>query len=103
MYELAPSGATELAISHANDSREYLNDPQSIAVDSTGSVWVSNGLDYTVTQFIGAATAVVTPVAANLQSPSIAPRANLRPLRDSLHSIETLASMARDSFVGKDS
>lgn len=73
VYELAPSGATELAISHANDSREYLNDPQSIAVDSTGSVWVSNGLDYTVTQFVGAATAVVTPVAANLQSPYNSP------------------------------
>ena len=69
VYELAPSGTTELAISHANDSREYLNNPQSIAVDSTGSVWVSNGLDYTVTQFIGAATAAVTPLAANLQSP----------------------------------
>jgi len=73
VYELAPSGATELAISHANNSREYLNDPQSITVDSTGSVWVSNGLDYTVTQFIGAATAVVTPVAANLQSPYNSP------------------------------
>ena len=69
VYELGPSGATELAISHVNDSREYLNGPQSIAVDATGSVWVSNGLDSTVTQFIGAATAVVTPVAANLHSP----------------------------------
>ncbi|SNS46681.1 PKD repeat-containing protein [Granulicella rosea] len=69
VYELSPAGATMLAISHANQSREYLNDPQSIAVDSTGSVWVSNGLQYTVTQFIGAATPVVTPLAANLQAP----------------------------------
>ncbi len=69
VYELAPSGATELAISNPNQFREYLDGPQSIAVDSTGSVWVSNGLAYTVTQFIGAATAVVTPLAANLQSP----------------------------------
>jgi PKD repeat protein len=73
VYELGASGTTELAISHANQLREYLDDPQSIAVDSTGSVWVSNGLDYTVTQFIGAATAVVTPIAANLQAPYNSP------------------------------
>jgi hypothetical protein len=65
-----------LAISHANQSREYLNGPQSIAVDSTGSVWFSNSLDYTVTQFIGAATAVVTPLAANLQAPYNNPASN---------------------------
>jgi PKD repeat protein len=69
VYELAPSGATALAISHANQARAYLDGPQSIAVDATGSVWVSNGLGYTVTQFIGVATPVVTPLAANLQPP----------------------------------
>ncbi len=69
VYELSPSGTTVLAISHANELREYLDDPQSIAVDSTGSVWVSNGLAFTVTQFIGAATPVVTPLAANLHAP----------------------------------
>ena len=73
VYELAPSGTTTLAISHANQLREYLDDPQSIAVDSTGSVWVSNGLAYTVTQFIGAAVPVVTPIAANLLAPYNAP------------------------------
>jgi PKD repeat protein len=73
VYELAPSGTTTLAISHANQLREYLDDPQSIAVDSTGSVWVSNGLAYTVTQFIGAAVPVVTPLAANLQAPYNSP------------------------------
>ena len=67
--QISPSGAVVLAISHPNSLREYLDDPQSIAVDSTGSVWVSNGLDYTVTQFVGVATPVVTPIAANLQAP----------------------------------
>lgn len=69
VYELAPTGAPTLAIQHTTNLREYLDDPQSIALDSTGSVWISNGLDPTITQFIGAATPVVTPVAANLLPP----------------------------------
>jgi hypothetical protein len=44
---------------------EYVDGPQSIAVDSTGSVRASNGLAYNVTQFVGVATPVVTPLAAN--------------------------------------
>jgi hypothetical protein len=73
VVELAPNGSVAMYIAHANESREYLNGPQSIAVDSTGSVWASNGLAYNVTQFVGVATPVVTPLAANLTAPYNAP------------------------------
>jgi DNA-binding beta-propeller fold protein YncE len=43
--------------------------PASIAIDGSGNVWVGNGEAGTVTELIGAATPVVTPVVANLLSP----------------------------------
>jgi streptogramin lyase len=73
VVELAPNGSVAMYIAHANQQREYLDGPQSIAVDSTGSVWISNGLAYNVTQFVGVATPVVTPLAANLTVPYTAP------------------------------
>jgi hypothetical protein len=73
VVELNASGAPELTIAHQAEFREYLDGPQSIAADSAGCVWVSNGLAYTVTQFVGASTPVVTPLAANLTAPYNAP------------------------------
>ncbi len=73
VLELSPSGTLELSINHANSIREYLDGPQSIAVDSVGDVWVSDGDTNTVTEFLGVATPVVTPLAANLQAPYNAP------------------------------
>ena len=46
--------------------------PQGIAIDGSGDVWVANEID-TVTEFIGAATPVVTPLVANLIYPYGAP------------------------------
>ena len=50
-----------------------LSDPSSLAVDSSGNVWVTNGSMYcsgdycnTVVEFIGAAVPVITPIAAGL-------------------------------------
>jgi hypothetical protein len=73
VVELAPNGSVAMYIAHASELRKYLNGPQSIAVDSTGSVWASNGLAYNVTQFVGVATPVVTPLAANLTARYTAP------------------------------
>ena len=51
-----------------------LSDPSSLAVDSSGNVWVTNGSMYcyggaycnTVVEFVGAAVPVITPIAAGL-------------------------------------
>ncbi len=43
-----------------------LNSPAGIAVDSSGSVWTANSGDNSISVFIGLATPVVTPVAANV-------------------------------------
>jgi PKD repeat protein len=73
VVELAPAGAQAMYIAHQNSPRGYLDLPQSIAVDSTGAVWLSDGDTNTVTQFVGVATPVVTPLAANLNAPYNAP------------------------------
>jgi streptogramin lyase len=46
-----------------------LANPYFLAIDGSGNVWVTNFGYETVTEFVGAATPVVTPIAANLQSP----------------------------------
>jgi len=46
-----------------------LNTPTDIAIDPSGNVWVTNNTNSVVTEFIGAATPVVTPIVANLLSP----------------------------------
>lgn len=43
-----------------------LNQPQGVAVDSTGSVWTANSGDNTVSRFIGLANPVLTPLSANV-------------------------------------
>ena len=68
VLELSPSGALSMSINHANSIKEYLDGPQSIAVDGAGNVWFSDGDTNTVTEFLGVATPVVTPLAANLQA-----------------------------------
>lgn len=73
VVELAPSGALTMYIDHQSSPSGYLDTSNSIAVDSAGSVWLSDGNTDTVTQFIGAATPVVTPLAANLAPPYSAP------------------------------
>jgi hypothetical protein len=49
-------------------------DPNAIAIDCSGNVWTTNpGTAGSVTELIGAATPVVTPLVANLISPYSAP------------------------------
>ena len=43
--------------------------PNAIAIDGSGNVWAGNYSDESITEFVGAATPVVTPVVANLRSP----------------------------------
>jgi secreted PhoX family phosphatase len=73
VVKLAPSGTLAMYINHQTVARGYLNLPTSIAVDSAGDVWLSDGDTNTVTQFVGVATPVVTPLAANLAAPYNAP------------------------------
>jgi PKD repeat protein len=73
VLEILPDGTLGLSINHANSARAYLDGPQSIAVDGAGDVWFTDGDTNTVTEFLGVATPVVTPLAANLQAPYNAP------------------------------
>jgi hypothetical protein len=46
--------------------------PNSVAIDGSGDIWVANqtsGASYTVSELIGAASPVVTPIVSNLVSP----------------------------------
>lgn len=44
-----------------------VNTPQGVAIDGSGNVWTANAGDNTLTEFVGLASPVVTPLAANLQ------------------------------------
>jgi streptogramin lyase len=46
-----------------------LAEPYFLAIDGSGNIWVTNFGYETVTEFVGIAAPVVTPIAANLQSP----------------------------------
>ena len=43
-----------------------LNTPQALAIDGSGNIWTANSGDSTVSEFIGLATPVVTPLAATV-------------------------------------
>lgn len=57
------------AISTSNGFQAYMNEPDCIAIDGSGNIWVANKGDIYITQFIGLATPVVTPLVENLISP----------------------------------
>lgn len=64
LTELSPSDAI---LSGPNGySASGLNLPTAIAVDGSGDVWVANNAANTVSEFVGVATAVVTPIVAGL-------------------------------------
>ena len=49
-------------------------DPNAIAIDCSGNVWTTNaGTVGSLTELIGAATPVVTPLVANLITPYSSP------------------------------
>ena len=67
--ELALAGATPQALflSGPNGFVGGLNKPRGIAIDSAGKVWVASFGDNSVTEFVGAATPVLTPTATCLK------------------------------------
>ena len=57
-----------------------LSEPADIAIDGSGNVWVTNYGSYNgtnITEFVGAAAPVVTPIVANLKAPYGAHAVNL--------------------------
>ena len=45
------------------------SEPQMMAIDGSGNIWVADGGGVGLTEFVGAATPVVTPIVANLNTP----------------------------------
>jgi NHL repeat len=58
-----------VAISPSTGYQAGLNISLSLAIDGSGNVWTTNTNLNTVTEFVGAATPVVTPIVANLLTP----------------------------------
>lgn len=72
--EWSPSGSPIGNTGGANGyTGPYMSDPNGLAIDGSGNVWVANlgstSSAGTVTEFIGAAVPIVTPVVANLLTP----------------------------------
>jgi streptogramin lyase len=57
------------ALSPSTGYQAGLNLTLSIAIDGSGNVWTTNASLNTVTEFVGAASPVVTPIVANLLTP----------------------------------
>ena len=58
-----------IAISPSTGYQAGLNISLSLAIDGSGNVWTANSNLNTVTEFVGAASPVVTPIVANLLTP----------------------------------
>jgi hypothetical protein len=67
------------ALSPSTGYQAGLNLSLSLAIDGSGNVWTTNNSLNTVTEFVGAATPVVTPIVANLLGPTYGTRAVNRP------------------------
>ena len=61
--------STGVAVSPATGYQAGLNLSLSLAIDGSGNVWTTNSYLNTVTEFVGAASPVVTPIVANLLFP----------------------------------
>jgi len=64
----APMGAA-LSPASGFGSDASLSEPYAIAIDASGNLWVSNHGNSTITQFIGVATPVKTPLAGPPKAP----------------------------------
>ena len=58
-----------VAVSPSTGFQAGLNLSVSLAIDGSGNVWVSNNTLNSVTEFVGVATPVVTPIVSNLLNP----------------------------------
>jgi streptogramin lyase len=58
-----------VAVSYSSGYQAGLNGSLRIAIDGSGNVWVTNSSLNVLTEFVGAASPVVTPIVANLLTP----------------------------------
>ncbi|MES2392769.1 MAG: NHL repeat-containing protein [Acidobacteriota bacterium] len=61
------SAFTATGTAHTSASLGALQSPIGIAVDASGNIWTANSGDNTLTEFVGLASPVVTPLAARIQ------------------------------------
>ena len=66
LSKLAATSGTYAAANPSTGVGGALNTPVGVAVDASGNVWTANSGDNTVSEFIGLATPVTTPLAANV-------------------------------------
>ncbi len=66
---LTAISSTGSTITPPTGLQAQLLQPTSVAVDGSGDVWVTDTQYNSITEFVGAATPVVTPVVANLLAP----------------------------------
>ena len=66
--ELSSSG-TAISGSKGFTAGGLVNGPNGLAIDGSGNVWVTSGAGNNLVELVGAATPVVTPIAANLVTP----------------------------------
>lgn len=71
IHELTPSGKSVVPTGYYGANPVYSGSSTcaGVAVDSAGNVWVPNLTQSSVTEFVGVAVPVVTPIVANLLSP----------------------------------
>jgi hypothetical protein len=61
---LSPSGFTSLDV----------NEPDGIAIDGSGDIWLTNAADSVLVEFVGAAAPVVTPMAQAVKNNALGAR-----------------------------
>jgi DNA-binding beta-propeller fold protein YncE len=61
---MTPSGLTGAGV----------DEPDGIAIDGSGNIWLTNAADSVLVEFVGAATGVVTPLAAAVKSNTLGAR-----------------------------
>jgi hypothetical protein len=52
----------------------FLNEPLAVAVEGSGNVWVSNVSSRNITEFVGAAVPVVTPLSVGVKNGTLGTR-----------------------------
>jgi streptogramin lyase len=72
VVEYAPTGA--LISSSIGYTSGSIRTPSGVAVDGSGNVWIANSYEQVITELIGAAAPVVTPIAAGVKNNALGAR-----------------------------